>query len=73
MFTNLFYNFNKQEYFQAKGLFLLQRLAYSLDLKVTTFNTWRSRTQTKKIKIAEREPANFRRQSFVSSENLFQS
>ena len=45
---NLFYNFNKQEYFQAEGLFASQQLAYVLDLRMTNVNIWKSRTQTKK-------------------------
>ena len=70
---NLFYNFNKQEYFQREGLFVLQQLANVLDLQITTLNTRRSGKQTKKIKMAELEPAVFRRPSFVSGENLFQN
>ena len=70
---NLFYNFNKQEYFQREGLFVLQQLANVLDLQITTLNTRRSGKQTKKIKMAELEPAVFRRPSFVSRENLFQN
>ena len=45
---HLFYNFNKQEYFKTEDLFVSQQLTYALDLRMTTLNTWRSRTQTKK-------------------------
>ena len=39
---NLFYNLNKQEYFQVEGLLVSQQLVYVLDLRITTLNTWRS-------------------------------
>ena len=68
---NLFYSFNKQEYFQADGLFISQNV--SLDLQMTALKTWSSRTQARKLKMAELQPAVFRRQSFVSGEDLFQN
>ena len=52
---------------------VLQQLIFVLDLQETTPNNWRCRIQTKKIQVAECELFVFRRQGFVSGENLFQN
>ena len=45
----------KQDTFQAEALFIWQ-LVYVFDLWITTLKPQRSRTQTKKSKMADREP-----------------
>ena len=66
---NLFYNFNKQEYFRAEGLFASQQLAYVLDLLLTLEGP----EHRLKNKDGRPEPAVFSRQSFGSGENIFQN
>ena len=74
MFSEYICLYSKQEYFQAEVLFFSQQLAYILDLRMTTLTHRLKKHRLKKIKMAEREPAIFRRrQRIVSDENLFQN
>ena len=74
MFSGYICLYSKQEYFQAEVLFFSQQLAYILDLRMTTLTHRLKKHRLKKIKMAKREPAIFRRrQRIVSDENLFQN